>query len=194
MTTRSRQQLSSILAVFSIIALLILLVFVWTAGRNGVFSNGNDDIKAHGSYRLRTFSQSDSTVPSTAIIDDQQPTEHGHHHHHHHRHNESTTLHGKSFDLLLFSSNRRRIPCYSHSQNRFVRNVCSSFQFRSIRLVVCLVKKEAIEMMRHLLDWYCGFRMIRSAYALHMAVVLYIVYWNRMRNCKKNMNFALFSI
>lgn len=125
MTTRSRQQLSSILAVFSIIALLILLVFVWTAGRNGVFSNGNDELKAHGSYRLRTFSQSDSTVPSTAIVDEHQSTEeHGHHHHHHHRHNESTTLHGKSFDLLLLISSNRRIPCYSHFSNRFVRNVC----------------------------------------------------------------------
>lgn len=99
MTTRSRQQLSSILAVFSIIALLLLLVFVWTAGRNGVFSNVNDDMKAHGSYRLRSFGASDSTVSSTANIDEQQSTEHGHpnshhHHHHHHRHNDSTTLHG----------------------------------------------------------------------------------------------------
>lgn len=124
MTTRSRQQLSSILAVFSIIALLILLVFVWTAGRNGAFSNVNEDMKAHGSYRLRSFSASDSTVSSTANIDEQQSTEHGqHHHHHHHRHNESTTLHGKS--CIFFFSSCRRISCYSHSRNYFAV-VCST--------------------------------------------------------------------
>lgn len=133
MTTRSRQQLSSILAVFSIIALLLLLVFVWTAGRNGVFSNVNDDMKAHGSYRLRTFSASDSMVSSTATIDEQQSTEHEHqnshhsphqhHHHHHHRHNESTTLHGKSFILLLLLL----LLCFLQFQTHFLLFPFSKF-------------------------------------------------------------------
>ncbi|XP_055309435.1 A disintegrin and metalloproteinase with thrombospondin motifs 9-like isoform X3 [Sitodiplosis mosellana] len=94
MTTRSRQKLSSILAVFSIVALLLLLLFVWTAVRNGVFSNANEN----GSYRWRPIDTSDS---STLLPLDEHSTHHhshGHHHaphhHHHHQHNESTTSHG----------------------------------------------------------------------------------------------------
>lgn len=99
MTTRSRQKLSSILAVFSIIALLLLLVFVWTAVRNGVFSNGSD-MKAHGSYRLRPFNPSDSTTIQS--LDEHSSKHHGHYPHHpHHRHNESTTLHGKFTDTFI---------------------------------------------------------------------------------------------
>lgn len=119
MTTRSRQKLSSILAVFSIIALFLLLIFVWTAVRNGVFSNAND-MKAHGSYRLRPFNPDDS--PTTQSFDEHssQHHSHGHHlHHPHHRHNESVTLHGKfadtqfihSFDFIVKSA-RDFFWCY----------------------------------------------------------------------------------
>lgn len=108
MTTRARQKLSSILAIFSIIALLLLLVFVWTAGRNGVFSNAND-MKSHGSYRLRPYNPSDSTTTvvttteTTASIQSFEEHSHGHHsHHQHHRHNESTTLHGKLLIRFFF--------------------------------------------------------------------------------------------
>lgn len=168
MTTRSRQQLSSILAVFSIIALLLLLVFVWTAGRNGIFSNVNDDLKPHGSYRLRSFGQSDSTVPSTATIDDQQPTEeqhlhhssHHHHHHHHHRHNESTTLHG---EFLFFF-------CYSHSLNCFANRLF---------LLDFIILRRAARIMR---QYGCI-----SACALHMVDFFwhFKLYWNRMQICIK---------
>lgn len=104
MTTRSRQKLSSILAVFSIIALFLLLIFVWTAVRNGVFSNAND-MKAHGSYRLRPFNPNDS--PTTQSFDEHssQHHSHGHHLHHQHHHNESGNLHGKFADTHLFIPN-----------------------------------------------------------------------------------------
>lgn len=99
MTTRSSQKLSSKLAVFSIVALLLLLVFVWTAVRNGVFSSVND-INTHGSYRLRPIdSSSDSTTTSIPIEHSTHHHSHGHHshhhHHHHHQHNESTISPGK---------------------------------------------------------------------------------------------------
>lgn len=99
MTTRSRQKLSSILAVFSIVALLLLLIFVWTAVRNGVFSNAND-MNAHGSFRLRPIDSSDSTTSIPSAEHSSHHHSHGHHaphhhHHHHHQHNESTTSHGK---------------------------------------------------------------------------------------------------
>lgn len=38
MTTRWRQKASSALAIAGVIALLLLLIFLWTAVRNGVFS------------------------------------------------------------------------------------------------------------------------------------------------------------
>lgn len=107
MTTRSRQKLSSILAVFSIIVLLLLLVFLWTAGRNGVFSNSND-MKAHGSYRLRPIHPGDSIASTTTqTSNDVQHSlkhhSHEHHsHHQHHRHNESTPFLGKFCSADIF--------------------------------------------------------------------------------------------
>lgn len=105
MTTRSRQKLSSILAVFSIIALLLLLIFVWTAVRNGVFSSAND-MNAHGSYRLRPINPNELNDPTATPITTEHSTiqhSHGHHaHHHHHQlHNESTTSNGKLPDTFF---------------------------------------------------------------------------------------------
>lgn len=104
MTTRSRQKLSSILTVFSIVALLLLIVFVWTAVRNGVFSSAND---THGSYRLRPINPNESSASVTTTSTEHSSHHHtaGHHarHHQHHRHNESTTLPGKCQTHLLFA-------------------------------------------------------------------------------------------
>lgn len=115
MTTRSRQKLSSILAVFSIVALLLLLIFVWTAVRNGVFSSVNEN----GSYRWRPIDSSDSSTLMPSNEHSSHHHSHGHHHHHHHHpHNESTTSHGKFTDthLLFFSTNAMCIASFCHSR------------------------------------------------------------------------------
>lgn len=106
MTTRSRQKLSSILAVFSIVALLLLLIFVWTAVRNGVFSSVNEN----GSYRWRPIDSSDSSTLMPSDEHSSHHHSHGHHHHHHHHHNESTTSHGKFVDTFVILPN----PCHVH--------------------------------------------------------------------------------
>ena len=108
MTTRSRQKLSSILAVFSIVALLLLLIFVWTAVRNGVFSS----VTENGSYRWRPIDPSDSStlMPSDEHSSHHHSHGHHHHHHHHHQHNESTTSHGKFVDTFVILLN----PCHVH--------------------------------------------------------------------------------
>lgn len=133
MTTRSRQKLSSILAVCSIIALLLLLVFVWTAVRNGVFSNANE-MNAHGSYRLKPINPNDvTTTTSTSTSIGENSTHHhlhGHHsHHQHHRHNESTTLLGKLQTHSLFS---HFIPWHFFSESRklvSIKKQCAFFWF-----------------------------------------------------------------
>lgn len=128
MTTRSKQKISSILAGVSIIALLLLLVFLWSAVRNGVFSNSNEFDAAYRSYRLQPINLSDSTnvgngtpppLPTTVTFDASTGTtesslpttiehskhhSHGHHSHHQHHHHHETTAstHGKPFSFLVF--------------------------------------------------------------------------------------------
>lgn len=99
MTTRSKQRISSLLAVVSIIGLLLLLVFLWSAVGNGVFSNENKIDAAHRPIRLHGIDSNDTIdkqIPSTQI----HSTNHGHHsHHQHHRHHESTI--GKKVSLFF---------------------------------------------------------------------------------------------
>ncbi|XP_031637497.1 A disintegrin and metalloproteinase with thrombospondin motifs 9 isoform X2 [Contarinia nasturtii] len=120
MTTRSSQKLSSKLAVFSIVALLLLLVFVWTAVRNGVFSNVND-MNLHGSYRLRLIdSSSDSTTTSIPIEHSTHHHSHGHHsHHHHHKHNESTSASGvNSTEFGIDTSQTTLSSHHNHTESK----------------------------------------------------------------------------
>lgn len=42
MTTRWRQKASSILAVVCVIGLLLLIIFLWTAVKNGMFTRTNN--------------------------------------------------------------------------------------------------------------------------------------------------------
>lgn len=44
MTTRWRQKASSLLAIVGVIALLLLIIFLWTAVKNGVFSTHNTSV------------------------------------------------------------------------------------------------------------------------------------------------------
>lgn len=95
MTTRSRQQLSSILAIVSIIALMVLLIFLWSAVRNDVFETETNHIPQH----------------------------YGRHHPHHHGHHRTqgefkeknifkqmTTIYQIDFDFVRFG-------CFAYHQN-----------------------------------------------------------------------------
>lgn len=127
MTTRSRQKLSSILAVFSIIALLLLLVFVWTAVRNGVFSNEND-MNAHGSYRFRPINPSESSASEATLIPTDSSKHHPHGHHaHHHRHNESLTQGKLQTHSLYFCQCFKRIRCVRKQCSLWAVNSFGSF-------------------------------------------------------------------
>lgn len=90
MSTRSRQKLSSILALVSILALLLLLVFVWTAVQNGAFYENGRNIDA--SQRLNRFhsinlSETTSTpTPAGATTETTSNGNHSLHHHGHHAH------------------------------------------------------------------------------------------------------------
>lgn len=163
MTTRSRQKLSSILAVFSIIAVLLLLIFVWTAVRNGVFSNTND-MNAHGSYRLRPINPNELNDPKATPITTEHSTiqhSHGHHaHHHHHQlHNESTTSNGKLPDIFItFRFFLLLFLLLNFFQNVYgsTVNVVSSARFRDVWTVLntVAITKNVIPYALHMVFWH----------------------------------------
>lgn len=90
MSTRSRQKLSSILALVSILALLLLLVFVWTAVRNGAFyENGRNIDASQRSHRFHSINLSETTstpTPAGATTETTSNRNHSRHHHGHHAH------------------------------------------------------------------------------------------------------------
>lgn len=97
MTTRSKQRFSSILAGVSIIALSLLLVFIWTAVRNGVFNDNETVPVQQRSYPFQSINDASIEQAKNHSIH-----HHGHHSHHpHHRHHESMTLSGK-FQTIFF--------------------------------------------------------------------------------------------
>lgn len=77
MTTRSRQKFTSILAVLCIVALMLLLIFLWTGVRNGDFSP-NDTNK----YHQINFSEI-NREPSAATFNFNRHHQQQHHHRHH---------------------------------------------------------------------------------------------------------------
>lgn len=104
MSTHSRQTISSILALVSILALFLLLIFVWTAVQNGSFYENGQNVNdaSQRSYRFPSIILSETSTTTTVTPAGPDATtetnrnrnhslhHHGHHlHHSHHRHHMS---------------------------------------------------------------------------------------------------------